>query len=208
MSSSNILRLSLRNNLGTKTSGFGAFVISKSIQLHFAAKWDFASGLMEKQKRETYERSSQRTTYDRIAQQLVVLAIVLGHLQQYILQEDLILTTRDLEDSALALQKTLASNESIITDVTNMMQFAKSKGVSFASLFTGTDPMVVRMFSKGYIGFETCIAMDSIANFITPYVSSDLLLEANAAHLKNVKKLFSINTLALKSVLTECKNNV
>ena len=208
MSFSNVLKLSLSSNLGTKTTGFGVFSISKSIQLHFTGKWDFSAGIMEKVKRETYEKSAQRTIFDRIAQNLTVNEIILGMLQMRISQTEFILASKDIADASLELKRILSSNETLANDLTNMMRYAGMKDLKFTSLFTGPDPMAVRMFSKGYVGFESCIAMDCMANYITPYVSSDILLDETGKHLQNIKKLFSINTSVLKLLLIECKNNV
>lgn len=208
MSFSNVLKLSIHNNLGTKTTGFGAFVISKSIQFHFSGKWNFSKGLMDNQKRETYERNGQRVVYDRLAQQLTVDEIILGQLQMYISQESFILSSVDIHDASLILKKSLSSNEVLSNDLTNMMRYATMKDIKFTSLFTGIDPLAIRMFSKAYVGFECCIAMDCMANFIAPYRSSDILLDESAKHLLRVKSLFSVDTNSLKLLLTECKNNV
>ena len=208
MNSSNVLKLSISNNLGTKTSGFGAFVISRSIALHFSGKWDFSRGLMEKQKQSTFVNSRQRVIYERLAKSLTVDEIILGNLQMNISQVFDGLSAADIRDASMILRKSLSSNETLANDLINMMRYATMRDIRFTSLFTLPDPMAVRMFSKAYVGFESLIVMDCMANFLTPYRSSDILLEESAKHLLNIKKLFSVNTDALKLLLLECKNNV
>lgn len=199
MNSSNII-IPKTFNVSTRVDPYGAYVIWKSVELHFTTKWNLNKGMITRFKKENfYKKEHMAYMYARISNNYTTREMILGYIEicgntdQYSFQ--------DFPDALINIKKRLATNDALLHDINAMKAFADLKHTTVYSLFRGNNPIAVRMYTKGYINIDTLAAIDTIYDTLKSYKGFDPLLEELMKRVLKYKLLFDYDQNALKNLL-------
>ena len=188
--------------MSTRVDAFGAYVIWKSVQLHFTTRYNIKNGIIKRFKRENFLKEDNYfyvSVFDKISKNCTTNEMLLGYIE--ICANTDKYSIHDFSDALVCIKKRLASNEALLHDIDNIKLYAERKNVSVYSLFRGNNPIIVRMYTKGYINIDTVAALDTIYKCLSSYKGFDPLLEELLYKVMKYKLLFNYNQISLKNIL-------